>query len=100
MWSIVASPMSCTRPAESGSYSCTVPPGSGRSPKAVPRTRLSVYHTCTGTRFGSTGTWPSQPRQGSTPGTTNSFVTATLARGKIAVATGTPGSSARRPGSS
>ena len=92
--------MSCTRPAESGSYSCTVPPGSGRSPNGVPRARFNVYHTCTSSRFASAGVWPSQPRHGSTPGTTKSFVTATLARGKIAVVTGTPGSSAKRPGRS
>ena len=68
-----------------------MPPGSGRSPNDVPRVRLRVYQTCTGTRLGSAGDWPMKPRHGSAPGTTNSRAYATPARGNSATVTGTPG---------
>ena len=50
-----ASPTSCNRPLESAWNSWTVPAGRGRSPNGVPRPRLIVYHTSTGTRLGSAG---------------------------------------------
>src|SRR5438034_6303728 len=77
----------------------TVPPGRGRSPNGVPRPRLSVYHTCTGTRLSSPGVWPTNPRHGRAPGTTNSWVYAVVLRGNSATLSGTPGSSDSLPAS-
>src|SRR2546429_5562510 len=61
--SLRASPRSSSRPAESAWYSWTVPPGRGRSPNGVPRPRLSVYHTCTGTRLSSPDVWPTRSEE-------------------------------------